>query len=69
MLLGGWALALALAWPVLVLREAAFDPARLGDTVNAGQALASIEGVIGVLYVAVLIWRVVGIYARRAPEE
>ena len=34
-LLGGWALTLALAWPVLVLREAGFDPARFGDTVNA----------------------------------
>jgi hypothetical protein len=34
-LLGGWALTLALVWPVIVAREAGFDPARLGDTVNA----------------------------------
>ena len=32
------------------------------------QSLTAIEGVIGVLYVAVLIARVVGIYARRTPE-
>jgi hypothetical protein len=44
----------------------------LGDvtpTTTQVQSLASIEGVIGVLYVAVLIARVVGIYARRASEE
>jgi len=33
------------------------------------QSLASIEGVIGVLYVAVLIARVVGVYARRISDE
>ena len=33
------------------------------------QSLTSIEGVIGVLYVAVLIARVVGIYARRPAGE
>jgi hypothetical protein len=33
------------------------------------QSLVSIEGVIGVLYVAVLIARVVGIYARRMSDE
>jgi hypothetical protein len=33
------------------------------------QSLASIEGIIGVLYVAVLIARIVGIYARRRSGE
>ena len=33
------------------------------------QSLVSIEGVMGVLYVAVLIARVVGIYARRRADE
>jgi hypothetical protein len=33
------------------------------------QSLAAMEGVIGVLYVAVLIARVVGIYARRMPDD
>jgi len=33
------------------------------------QSLVSIEGVIGVLYVAVLIARVVGVYARRVSDE
>lgn len=44
----------------------------LGDVTPAtaqAQSLTSIEGVMGVLYVAVLIARVVGIYARRSAEE
>jgi hypothetical protein len=43
----------------------------LGDvtpTTVQAQSLTSIEGVIGVLYLAVLIARIVGMYARRAPE-
>ena len=43
----------------------------LGDvtpTTVQTQSLTSIEGVIGVLYLAVLIARIIGIYARRAPE-
>jgi hypothetical protein len=44
----------------------------LGDVTpvtTQAQSLVSIEGVIGVLYVAVLIARVVGIYARRRSGE
>jgi hypothetical protein len=44
----------------------------LGDVTpvtTQAQSLVSIEGVIGVLYVAVLIARVVGIYARRMSDE
>jgi len=44
----------------------------LGDvtpTTAQAQSLTSIEGVMGVLYVAVLIARTVGIYARRSTEE
>jgi hypothetical protein len=43
----------------------------LGDvtpTSVQAQSLTSIEGVIGVLYLAVLIARIVGMYARRASE-
>jgi hypothetical protein len=43
----------------------------LGDvtpTTIQTQSLTSIEGVIGVLYLAVLIARIVGMYARRASE-
>jgi hypothetical protein len=44
----------------------------LGDVTpvtTQAQSLVSIEGVVGVLYVAVLIARVVGIYARRGSDE
>lgn len=44
----------------------------LGDvtpTTTQAQSLVTIEGVIGVLYVAVLVARIVGIYARRHFEE
>lgn len=44
----------------------------LGDVTpvtTQAQSLVSIEGVMGVLYVAVLIARVVGIYGRRASAE
>jgi hypothetical protein len=44
----------------------------LGDVTPATtqtQALTAIEGVIGVLYVAVLIARTVGLYARRAADD
>ncbi len=43
----------------------------LGDvtpTTVQAQSLTSIEGVIGVLYLAVLIARIVGIYARRTSD-
>ncbi len=43
----------------------------LGDvtpTTVQAQSLTSIEGVIGVLYLAVLIARIVGVYARRTSE-
>ena len=33
------------------------------------QSLVAIEGIIGVLYVAVLVARIVGIYARRMPDD
>lgn len=44
----------------------------LGDVTpvtTQAQSLTTIEGVMGVLYVAVLIARIVGIYARRSAEE
>jgi hypothetical protein len=44
----------------------------LGDVTpvtTQAQSLVSIEGVIGVLYVAVLIARVVGVYARRTSAD
>lgn len=44
----------------------------LGDVTpvtTQAQSLVSIEGVIGVLYVAVLVARIVGVYARRASHE
>lgn len=44
----------------------------LGDITPAtaqAQSLVAIEGVIGVLYVAVLIARIVGIYSRRMPVD
>jgi hypothetical protein len=44
----------------------------LGDVTpvtTQAQSLVSIEGVMGVLYVAVPIARVVGIYARRMSDE
>jgi voltage-gated potassium channel Kch len=44
----------------------------LGDVTPVtaqAQSLTSIEGVMGVLYVAVLVARIVGVYARRSAEE
>ena len=44
----------------------------LGDVTpvtTQAQSLVSIEGVMGVLYVAVLVAKVVGIYARRTSGD
>lgn len=53
--IGGWALTLALAWPVLAAREARFDPRNLFDTATVSSwAGYSAAGTIGWMLSAVL---------------
>ncbi len=55
-LLGGWALTLALAWPVLVAREVGFDPRGVFDTgtVNSWAFLAAPQVVGWILHVVLV---------------
>ena len=62
-LLGGWALTLSLAWPILVAREVGFDLRGLGDTVTinswAGMSASEVSGWIMhvvLLQLAGLLW-------------
>jgi len=62
-LLGGWALVLSLTWPVIVAREANFDPRLLRDagTINSWALLSSTQVVGWTLHVALtqllgLVW-------------
>lgn len=50
---GGWAVTLALAWPVFVLRETGFDPNRLYDlgAINSSGLLSAPQTVGWILYV------------------
>jgi hypothetical protein len=52
-LIGGWALALALAWPVLVAREVGFRGAGLHDTgaINSWSMLPAPQAAMWILYV------------------
>ena len=53
LLLGGWGLALALAWPVIVAREIAFDVTMLRDTnaMNSWAGISAPQVVVWTLYV------------------
>jgi hypothetical protein len=53
-LAGGWALTVALAWPILVAREAGFDAARLIDhgAINSSAPLSAAQATSWILYVA-----------------
>lgn len=62
-LLGGWALTLSLAWPILVAREVGFDLHGLGDTVTinswAGMSASEVSGWVMhvvLLQLAGLLW-------------
>jgi hypothetical protein len=52
-LIGGWVLALSLAWPVLVARESGFRPAGIYDAgaFNSWSALPAPHAVVWILYV------------------